>query len=254
MNRVIKNLQRTMIELKNLTKNYGTTAALDNISLEINSECSVVVAGPSGSGKTTLLRLIAGLETPDAGDIFINGQKASTGGKIIIPPNKRKLGMIFQDLALWPHMTVLENLEFGLKFQGVKKAERKEKIENILSIIKLNGHLKRYPHSLSGGEKQRVALARTVVLEPEIILMDEPLASLDTVLRDELRDMIVSLVKKLNIILVYVTHNREEALAIAGRIVVLSDNCVAQEGSINHLLENPGTEFVRKFIKKSCIP
>ncbi len=243
-----------MIELKNLTKKYGAITAVNDISLKINREDSIVLAGPSGSGKTTLLRLIAGLETPDAGEIFIHGQKAGIGGKIIIPPNKRKLGMIFQDLALWPHMTVLENLEFGLKSQGVKKTERKEKIENILSIIKLNGHLKRYPHSLSGGEKQRVALARTVVLEPEIILMDEPLASLDTVLKDELQDMIISLVKKLNILLVYVTHNREEALTIAGRIVILSDSRIVQEGSINDLLKNPGTEFVKRFIRRSCIP
>ncbi len=159
--------------------------------------------------------------------------------------------MIFQDLALWPHMTVQENLEFGLKSQGVKKIERKEKIENVLNMIKLNGHLNRYPNSLSGGEKQRVALARTLILKPEIILMDEPLASLDTVLKDELQDMIIRLVKKLNILLLYVTHNREEAIAIGTNIVVMSDGGIVQSGNINNLMENPKTDFVKKFIRRT---
>ncbi|MCP4112553.1 MAG: ABC transporter ATP-binding protein [Desulfobacteraceae bacterium] len=240
-----------MIELKNLTKKYGAITAVNDLSLTIKREDTTVFAGPSGSGKTTLFRLIAGLETPDAGEIFINRQKASTRGRIIIPPNKRGLGMIFQDLALWPHMTVQENLEFGLKSQGIKKTERKEKIENVLNIIKLNGHLNRYPCSLSGGEKQRVALARTLVLKPEIILMDEPLASLDTVLKDELQDMIIRLVKRLNILLLYVTHNREEALAIGTNIVVMSDGSIVQSGNINNLMENPKTDFVKRFIRRA---
>ena len=192
-----------MIALNHLTKKYDGIAAVNDVCLEIEKEERVAIIGPSGSGKTTLLRLIAGLETPDAGAININSQVASTSGKIIIPPGKRKLGMIFQDLALWPHMTVIENLEFGLKCQGIMKNRRKEKIESVLTMIRLNGHLNRYPQSLSGGEKQRVALARTIILEPEIMLMDEPLSSLDTVLKNEIMDIILSLVKRLKMVMIY---------------------------------------------------
>ena len=238
-----------MIELKNITKAYKGVAAADNVSLKIEPEESVVLAGMSGSGKTTLLRLIAGFEAPDSGEIFINGQSVSKANKIIIPPNRRGIGMIFQDLALWPHITVMENLEFGLKARGLKKAERKRKIEIISDLIKLNGYLNRYPQSLSGGEKQRVALARTLVLEPAIMLMDEPLSKLDTVLKDEFQNLIISLVRTLKLVLVYVTHDRNEALAIADKIVVMSEGAVVQAGAANDLLENPKTDFVRKFMR-----
>jgi len=238
-----------MIELRDLTKKYGPITAVDHVSLKIEREEPVAVVGPSGSGKTTLLRLIAGLEEPDSGEIFIDGQKASSRGRIIIPPNKRGLGMIFQDLALWPHMTVRENLEFGLKSQGLKKNNRKEKIRNVVRTVKLNGHRDRYPQFLSEGEKQRVALARTIVLEPEIMLMDEPLSSLDTLLRDELQDMIIDLVRKLGFVLVYVTHDREEALRVATKIVVMFKGRIEQTGKIDDLLESPKTDFVKRFMK-----
>jgi len=237
-----------MIELKNITKAYKGVA-VDNVSLKIEPEESLVLAGMSGSGKTTLLRLIAGFEAPDSGEIFIRGQRVSETHKIIIPPNRRGIGMIFQDLALWPHLTVMENVEFGLKARGLKKTERKRKIEIISDMIKLNGHLNRYPQSLSGGEKQRVALARTLVLEPAIMLMDEPLSKLDTVLKDEFQDLIISLVRTLKLVLVYVTHDRNEALAIADKIVVMSEGAVVQAGAANDLLENPKTDFVRKFMR-----
>jgi len=168
-----------MIELINLTKKYDTVTAVENVSLKIERHSPTVIVGPSGSGKTTLLRLIAGLEVPDAGEILIDGEAASVAGKILIPPHRRKLGMIFQDLALWPHMKVLDNLEFGLKSLGIKKNLRKEKIENIMNLIQLDNHLNRYPPYLSEGEKQRVALARTLILEPAILLMDEPLSNID---------------------------------------------------------------------------
>lgn len=240
-----------MIELKNITKTYKGVAAVENVSLKIEPEESLVLAGMSGSGKTTLLRLIAGFEAPDSGEIQINGQLVSKPHKIIVPPNRRGIGMIFQDLALWPHLTVLENLEFGLKACGLKKAERKRKIENISDVIKLNGHLNRYPQSLSGGEKQRVALARTLVLEPDIMLMDEPLSNLDTVLKDEFQNLIISLVKRLKLVLFYVTHDRNEAFAIADRIAVMSQGAVVQTGTVNDLLENPKTDFVRKFMRRT---
>ena len=140
-----------MIELRNITKRYSGTAAVRDVSLEIEREESVALVGPSGSGKTTLLRLIAGLESPDSGEIFIDRQQASVGGKIILPPNRRRLGMIFQDMALWPHLTVTENLEFGLKSRGVRKPERNRRIKTVLEMVELNGRLNRHPHSLSGG-------------------------------------------------------------------------------------------------------
>ncbi|RLC00702.1 MAG: iron ABC transporter ATP-binding protein [Deltaproteobacteria bacterium] len=240
-----------MTELKNITKIYGDMTALEDVSLKIEREETVAIVGPSGSGKTTLLRLIAGLESPDSGEIFIRGQQASRPGKIILRPDRRRLGMIFQDLALWPHLTVTENLEFGLKSQGVKKSERSERIKTVLDMVELNSHPDRYPHSLSGGEKQRVALARTVVLEPEIMLMDEPLSSVDTVLKKELQDMIARLVRKLKVTLIYVTHDREEALAMAGRIVVLISGRIVQTGSVSDLLENPKTDFVKNFMRRT---
>lgn len=238
-----------MIELKNVTKKYGSITPVDNVSLTIEREEPVAIVGPSGSGKTSLLRLIAGLEEPDSGEIFMDGKKVSSQRRIIIPPDRRRLGMIFQDLALWPHMTVMENLEFGLKSQGIRKAERKKKIENVLSMVKLNGHVDRYPQFLSEGEKQRVALGRTIILEPQIMLMDEPLSSLDPLLKDELQDMIINLVKKLMIVLLYVTHDREEALAMAGKIVVMFKGRIEQAGNIDDLLEKPKTDFVKRFMR-----
>lgn len=239
-----------MIEFKNLTKKYGSITAVNKVSLKIGRRERVAIVGPSGSGKTTLLRLLAGFEEPDFGEIFIDGQKVSSQGRVITPPDKRRLGMIFQDLALWPHMTVRENLEFGLKSQGLKKAQRIEKIQDVLRIVKLDGHLNRYPQSLSEGEKQRVALARTIVLGPEIMLMDEPLSSLDTLLKEELQEMIVELVRRLNIVLIYVTHDREEAFAVATQIVVMCKGQIEQIGSIEDLSERPKTEFVKRFVRQ----
>jgi len=238
-----------MIELNRLTKKYEGIAAVNDVCLKIEKEERVAIVGPSGSGKTTLLRMIAGLEVPDAGEIRINGKNAGIQDKIIIPPHKRGIGMIFQDLALWSHMTVMENLEFGLKCQKVKKAERKAKIERISDMIKINGYLNRYPQYLSGGEKQRAALARTILLEPEILLMDEPFSGLDTVLKNEIQYTILRLVKELKLVMIYVTHDREEALAMADKIVVMVNGSVIQTGNIKELSENPKTDFVEKFMR-----
>jgi len=238
-----------MIELQNITKKYNQTTAVKTVSLKIAKGDRVVIVGPSGSGKTTLLRLIAGLEIPDTGELFINGNLASRSGKIITPPHRRKLGMIFQDLALWPHLSVQQNLEFGLKALKVKKAARQDKIADILNLMTLNGYQTRYPNSLSEGEKQRVAIARTIITEPQIMLMDEPLSSLDTVLKNELLEMIIKLVRKLKILLIYVTHDREEALAYDARIVVMFQGSIIQDGDWKALNANPANTFVKKFIR-----
>lgn len=237
-----------MIEIDGLWKRFDGVPAVADITLRIARREATVIAGPSGSGKTTLLRLIAGLETPDAGEIRIAGRSASREGRVVLPPDRRRLGMVFQDLALWPHMTVMENLAYGLKARGVLKAARREKIEAVCRRMGLNGHLKRYPSSLSGGEKQRAALARAIVTEPEILLMDEPLTSLDPVRKDELLEMIVGLTGERDMTLVYVTHDREEILRLNGNTVVMAEGRIIRRGSCRELMENPGGELVRKFL------
>jgi ABC-type sugar transport system ATPase subunit len=208
-----------IIRLNSVNKFYKQSKVLDNLSLEIEEKERIVIFGPSGCGKTTLLRLIAGFTAPDTGSLFIEDALAARDGKIIKEPHERDLGMVFQDLALWPHLSVEENIAFGLKAKGIGKVERKERIKSILTLVDLLGYEKRKPSQLSGGQQQRVALARALVLEPKILLMDEPLSSLDTALNLRLRREIIGLQEKLGFTLVYVTHNEEEASDIATRLV-----------------------------------
>ncbi len=208
-----------IIRLNSVSKFYKQSKVLDNLSLEIEEKERIVIVGPSGCGKTTLLRLIAGFTAPDTGSLFIEEDLAARDGKIIKEPQERNLGMVFQDLALWPHLSVEENIAFGLKARGVGKVERKERIKAILTLVDLIGYEKRKPFQLSGGQQQRVALARALVLEPKILLMDEPLSSLDTALNLRLRREIIGLQEKLGFTLVYVTHNEKEASDIATRLV-----------------------------------
>ena len=236
-----------MINIKALTKKYNSLIAVDNMTLQVLEGEHLCLLGPSGCGKTTLLRLIAGFEEPDSGEIIINGRTVSAPGKII-PSHQRKLGMVFQDLALWPHMTVRENIEFGIK-KDLSRKERMQKIDKVLNLVSLNRHLNFYPNELSGGEKQRVALARTLILEPEILLMDEPLSSLDFQLKEELEKVIIELQKRLNITTVYVTHDQNEAIAMADRIAIMSKGRVEQIGTMEELSKKPKTDFVKAFIK-----
>ncbi len=208
-----------IIRLNSVSKFYKQSKVLDNLSLEIEEKERIVIVGPSGCGKTTLLRLIAGFTAPDTGSLFIEEDLAARDGKIIKEPQERNLGMVFQDLALWPHLSVEGNIAFGLKARGVGKVERKERIKAILTLVDLIGYEKRKPFQLSGGQQQRVALARALVLEPKILLMDEPLSSLDTALNLRLRREIIGLQEKLGFTLVYVTHNEKEASDIATRLV-----------------------------------
>lgn len=208
-----------IIAIDNVTKSYEQTRVLDSISLEIEEKERIVIFGPSGCGKTTLLRMIAGFVAPDTGTVFIEGELVARDGSIFKEPQERNLGMVFQDLALWPHLSAEENIAFGLKARGISGDERKERIEAILTLVDLAGYEKRRPSQLSGGQQQRVALARALVLEPKILLMDEPLSSLDTALNVRLRREIVILQEKLGFTLIYVTHNEEEASDIATRLV-----------------------------------
>ncbi len=217
-----------MISFDAVTKKFGERTAVSDFSLDIAPGERVVIFGPSGCGTTTVLRLLAGLCAPDAGRILMNEIVVSVSGQIIEPPERRDLGFVFQDLALWPHLTVRGNLEFGLKARGVQNEERVRRIDEMLDLVNLRSRANSRPGELSGGEQQRVALARALVLHPQALLMDEPLSSLDRELSLQLRSDILRLHKNLGFTLLYVTHDREEALEIAARIVRMSMGRVSE--------------------------
>lgn len=213
-----------MIELSQVSKAHGTRAVLDRFDLKIHEGECVVLSGPSGCGKTTILRLIAGFIAPDHGSVSVNASLASHDGRILLPPEKRALGYVFQDLALWPHMTVFENIEFPLKAQGVSPDMRASRVGEMMSLVELDPFGKTYPSSLSGGEQQRVAIARALIARPAAVLMDEPLSNLDEDLRRTLCDRILALHEKLAFALVYVTHNRDEIKQLNGRTISLGSS------------------------------
>ncbi len=221
-----------VIELNSVSKSYNNHIAIDNCSLNIVQEKRVVILGASGCGKTTILRLIAGFIAPETGSIRLNGQQVSANNKILVPPEKRNIGMVFQNLALWPHLSVHGNLAFGLKAQAVPEKEREKRIYNMLKLVGLSRLAQRKPSELSGGQQQRVALARALILNPDIILMDEPLSSLDEDLNIRLRTKIVELQENLGFTLLYVTHNLQEAFSIAHTVVLLKHGRVEFQGSV----------------------
>lgn len=209
-----------MIEIQDLTKNYGLTPALVNASLKVQSGDTIVIQGPSGSGKTTLLRLIAGFELPDQGEIYIDGELVSQPGWGS-PPYQRKIGMVFQRSALWPHMTVEQNLLFAM--DGIARAERQTRLESLLANSNLTALAERYPEQLSGGEARRTALARALASNPRRLLLDEPLTNLDPRLKQQLLELIINQTLNQGITLLYVTHDRQEALSIGGQLVVIEE-------------------------------
>ncbi len=211
-----------MIKCKDITVKRNKKYIFKDLYLEVKAKERLVVVGNSGVGKSTLLRVIAGFIAPDRGKIYIDNQLVTEDRDIIIPPNRRGVGMIFQDLALWPHLNVEGNIEFGLKIKKVSKLKRKEIVENMLSMVGLQGYENRSIETLSGGEKQRVALARTIALSPKIILMDEPLSSLDKSQNIKLRQQIIKLQENLKFTLIYVTHNEDEVKDIATDILYLN--------------------------------
>jgi iron(III) transport system ATP-binding protein len=215
-----------VIVLERVRKSYGATSVLEDFSLAVEKGERLVLLGPSGCGKTTVLRLIAGLETPDGGRVLLRGAVASEAGRLTIPPQNRGVGMVFQDLALWPHMSVEENVGFALKIAGMPAAERKERVAKLLETTGLAGLGGRMPSQLSGGQRQRVALARALAPEPDILLLDEPLSSLDEALSARLRRQILSLHERLGFTLVHVTHDRREAEELATRTVTLLSEVV----------------------------
>ena len=242
------------IEIKNLRKTYGGTAAVAGIDLDIPDGEMLVLLGPSGCGKTTTMRCIAGLETPDTGKISIKGRVVyDSAAGINIPTNQRQVGMVFQSYAIWPHMTVYQNVAFPLDMANVGKSEIKRRVADILKLVGLAGFDERGASYLSGGQMQRVALARSLVMQPEVLLFDEPLSNLDARLRDHLRVQLRELQTQLKITSVYVTHDQKEALALADKIVVMQLGHVMQEDDPVTLYHKPKTSTIADFLGYSNI-
>jgi ABC-type Fe3+/spermidine/putrescine transport system ATPase subunit len=212
--------------VKNVTKRLGTHQAVDDVTFDVASGEAMAILGASGSGKTTLLRLIAGLETPDSGEILLDGIRVATDGHTLIAPYERRIGFVFQDLALWPHMTVRQQLDFVLGSTGVTRTKRVSRIADALARTRIDHLASRYPHQLSGGEQQRAALARTLVAQPRLILLDEPLASLDAELRVHLRQELAALQRSLGLTSVLVTHDRDDAAVLADRILYMKSGAI----------------------------
>ena len=231
------------ITVENLTKRFGPLAVVNEVSLSIEEGELFTLLGPSGCGKTTLLRLVAGFYAPDGGTIRFNDRVVNA-----VPPHERGIGMVFQNYALWPHMTVSENVSYGLKLRKIPAVEIAERVRAVLDKVKLGGLGDRYPGQLSGGQQQRVALARALVLNPQILLLDEPLSNLDAKIRIQVRAEIRKLQKELGITTIYVTHDQEEALTLSDRIAVFNQGKVFQIGPPKALYERPANRFVADFI------
>lgn len=230
------------ITIKNISKNFQNKNVLQNIDLNINEGEMISLLGPSGCGKTTMLKVIAGLIKPDNGDIFFNGNSV-----LNISVEKRGAIIVFQEYRLFPHLTVEKNIEFGLKMAKVSKDKRKRKIKEMIDLVKLNGHEKKYPRELSGGQQQRVAVARSLAIEPKVLLLDEPFSNLDTRLRESMREFVSEIQKKLGITTILVTHDKEEALTMSNKIAVMLNGEIRQYGTPQEIYENPSSKSVADF-------
>jgi putative spermidine/putrescine transport system ATP-binding protein len=232
-----------LIEIRDLAKSFGNVKAVDDISLDIESGEFITLLGPSGSGKTTVLRMIAGFEDPDAGSIKLNGEDITH-----LPPFDRDVNTVFQDYALFPHMSVQENVEYGLRTRKVPKAERAKQALEAIASVKLEETVNRLPHQLSGGQRQRIALARALVLRPRVLLLDEPLGALDRQLREEMQVELKKIQRDAGITFVFVTHDQEEAMRMSDRIVVFNSGRIEQVGTPEQVYEEPRTNFVAGFL------
>jgi iron(III) transport system ATP-binding protein len=236
------------IKIESLCKSFGQTKVVEDVSLEIHDGELVTLLGPSGCGKTTVLRMIAGLERPSSGRISLGSLLLSSKDHFT-PAHQRSIGMVFQSYALWPHRTVAENVGFPLELQKLSKSEMKQKIDEALKLVALENLPHRYPHELSGGQQQRVALARAVARSPKVLLLDEPLSNLDAKLREEMRHELKALQRRLKLTMVYVTHDRLEALELSHRMAIMNEGKLVQLGTPDAIRSNPVNSFVKHFIK-----
>lgn len=232
-----------MLELKDLTKSFGVSDVLKGVSLSVSKGEFITLLGSSGCGKTTILNIIAGLLCPDAGEVRLDGTDISK-----LPPEKRDVNTVFQNYALFPHMNVEKNIAYGLKLRGMKAHERVQRVKDMLRLVQLEGYEKRRPSQLSGGQRQRVAIARAVVLNPRLLLLDEPLGALDLKLRQQMQFELKAIQKQLGIAFIYVTHDQEEALNMSDRIAVMRDGVFEQVGTPEDIYERPLTRYVAEFI------
>lgn len=239
----------TALALEEVTFGYGDKLVLDRFSLSVDEGQIVVLLGPSGSGKSSILRLLLGFAAPAAGRICVGGALASTAGTIMVPPEERELAVVFQDLALWPHLTVRGNLEFGLASRGVPRRLRGERIRSVLERVGLADKAARHPGALSGGERQRTAIARALVLEPRAVLLDEPLSNLDAQHKRQLLGQLRALFKERRTTALYVTHDLREAAVLGDSIAVLEEGHLLQQGSLDDLTKGPASEFVRALVE-----
>jgi putative spermidine/putrescine transport system ATP-binding protein len=231
------------VEVRGLVKQFGELRAVDQLSLSIDAGSFLTLLGPSGSGKTTTLNLIAGFEAPTSGEVFVDGKPITEK-----PPHKRNIGIVFQNYALFPHMTVADNIAFPLQMRGMSRDSVREEIQGALQMVRLQGHEDRYPKQLSGGQQQRIALARALVFRPPLLLMDEPLGALDKKLREQMQIEIKHIQKRLGITVIYVTHDQEEALTMSDRIAILNHGQLEQESFPLEIYERPRNRFVADFI------
>jgi putative spermidine/putrescine transport system ATP-binding protein/spermidine/putrescine transport system ATP-binding protein len=236
------------VELKNVSKSFGPVVAVENADATFEEGSFTTLLGPSGCGKTTILRMIAGLEATTAGDIEIDGRRVND-----VPIHKRNLGLVFQNYALFPHKTIEQNIAFGLKYRGMNRADARDKVKRALDIVRLPGVEDRYPSQLSGGQQQRIALARAIVIEPDVLLLDEPLSALDANLREDMRVELKTIQRRIGITTIFVTHDQSEALALSDKIVVMSDGHVEQTGSPQQVYGRPASRFVARFLGNSNI-
>lgn len=236
------------VELKNVKKSFGLVTAVKDVNVTFDEGSFTTLLGPSGCGKTTILRMVAGLEAPTGGDILVGGTRVND-----IPIHKRNLGLVFQNYALFPHRTIGQNIAFGLKYRGVSKSDIATKVKNALDIVRLPGVEDRYPPQLSGGQQQRIALARAIVIEPDVLLLDEPLSALDANLREEMRVELKAIQHRIGVTSIFVTHDQSEALAMSDKIIVMSAGEMQQVGAPEEVYNNPANEFVANFLGASNI-
>jgi ABC-type Fe3+/spermidine/putrescine transport system ATPase subunit len=246
-------MPEVVLEVQRLVKRYGAATAVDRVSFELYRGETLTLLGPSGCGKSTTLRLIAGLERPDDGEILVNGAVIASGTKrVFLPPEKRNMGLVFQSYAIWPHMTVADNVAYPLKIRHVPETEVRQRVQRMLELTGLDGLAQRPSTNLSGGQQQRVALARSLVYEPDILLLDEPLSNLDAKLRHEMRVQLKRLQAALGTTILFVTHDQLEAMTLSHRIAVMRAGVIEQLGAPREIYNHPATHFVHSFIGQ-CI-